>query len=53
MVSQLQAVAHGTNHPKVAEAVARAQQAKQLLAEAVAAAQQAAQAAHDYMAVLG
>jgi hypothetical protein len=53
MVSQLQAVAHGTNHPKVAEAVARAQQAKQLLAEAVVAAQQAAQAAHEYMAVLG
>ncbi len=53
MVVRLQAVARGTNHPKIAEAVARAQQAKQRLAEAVTAAQAAAQAAHDYMAVLG
>lgn len=53
MIMRLQAVSHGTNHPKIAEAVARAQQAKQRLAEAVTAAQAAAQAAHDYMAVLG
>jgi hypothetical protein len=53
MVTRLQGVAHGTNHAKVAEAVARAQQAKQRLEEAIVLAQGAAQAAHDYMGVLG
>ncbi|GAA5183534.1 hypothetical protein GCM10023322_23030 [Rugosimonospora acidiphila] len=53
MIAQLQVVAHGTNHPKVAEAVARAQQCQQQLAQAVILAQAATQAAHDYVAVLG
>jgi DNA-binding helix-hairpin-helix protein with protein kinase domain len=53
MVTRMRAVSQGTNHPKLAEAVSRAQQAKQRLAEAVTAAQQAAQAARDYMGILG
>ncbi len=53
MISGLQSVARGTNHAKVAEALARAQQVKQHLADAVTAAQQAAQAANDYITVLG
>lgn len=53
MVSRLQAVSRGTNHAKVAEAVTRAQQARQGLEQAIIAAQQAAQAAREYMVVLG
>jgi cytochrome c556 len=53
MIMQLQAVGQGTGHPKIAEAVAKAQEAKQRFAEAAQLAQAAAQAAKDYMGVLG
>jgi hypothetical protein len=53
MIARLSAVAAGTNHPKVAEAIARAQQCKQKFAEAAALAQAASQAANQYATVLG
>jgi hypothetical protein len=53
MLVRLRAVAAGTNHPKVTEAVARAEQSKRLLAEAATTAQAAAQAARDYIGILG
>lgn len=53
MIAQLQAVARGTTHPKVQEAVAKAQQCRQKLTEAAALALAATQSAHDYIGVLG
>jgi hypothetical protein len=53
MITRMQVVARGTNHPRVAEAIAKAQQSKQKFTEAAALAQAAAQAATDYAAVLG
>jgi hypothetical protein len=53
MIARLAVVAAGTQHPKVAEAIAKAAQSKQKFAEAAALAQAAAQAANDYAAVLG
>ena len=52
-IAMLQAVARGSNHPKVREAIAAAEQQKQLLAQAVARAHATAQAARDYIGVLG
>lgn len=52
-IAMLQAVARGTNHPKVQEAIAAAEQQKQLLGEAVNRAHATAQAAQDYIGVLG
>lgn len=52
-LQRLQAVAQGTNHPKVQEAMQRAQQCRQLLQQAAQLAQASAQAARDYTAVLG
>jgi hypothetical protein len=52
-IAMLQAVARGTNHPKVREAIGAAEQQKQLLAQAVQRAHATAQAARDYMGVLG
>jgi hypothetical protein len=53
MINRLRVVAAGTNHAKVAEALARAEQSKQRLAEAGTLAQAAAQAARDYIGILG
>jgi hypothetical protein len=53
MIVRLQSVASGTNHAKVIEAVAKAEQCKQRLTEAAMLAQAAAQAARDYIVVLG
>ena len=53
MLTRLQAVARGTQHPKVTEALARTQQCKQRLAEAIQLAQAASQGARDYIGHLG
>jgi hypothetical protein len=53
MIQRLRVVAAGTSHPKVTEALARAEQSKQRLAEAGTLAQGAAQAARDYIVILG
>jgi hypothetical protein len=53
MIQRLRVAAAGTNHPKVTEALASAEQSKQRLAEAGPLAQAAAQAARDYIVILG
>ncbi len=53
MIARLTAVARGTNHPKLAEAIAKAQQSKQRFAEAAALADAAAKAAREYIGILG
>lgn len=53
MITRLRAVAQGTSHPKIQEAIAKAEQAKQKLDEAAALANAAAESARAYMAVLG
>ena len=52
-IAMLQAVAVGTNHPKVREAIAAAEQQKQLLIQAVGRAQATAQSSREYIGVLG
>jgi hypothetical protein len=52
-IAMLQAVAVGTNHPKVREAIAAAEQQKQLLMQAVGRAQATAQSSREYIGVLG
>ncbi len=53
MIAQLQVVARGSTHPKVQEAMVKAQQCKQRLTEAAALALAATQSAHDYIGILG
>lgn len=53
MLSRLRAVAAGTGHPRIAEAIARGEQTKQQLAEAAALMQGSSQAARDYIGILG
>ncbi|MEU8328246.1 hypothetical protein [Micromonospora sp. NPDC048839] len=50
---RLRAVAAGTGHPMLAEAISRAEQSKQRLVEAMALLQGSSQAARNYMNVLG
>ncbi|MET7708963.1 hypothetical protein [Micromonospora sp. NPDC005413] len=50
---RLRAVAAGTGHPTLAEAIARAEQNKQRLVEAATTLQGSSQAARQYMSVLG
>ncbi|GAB3799349.1 hypothetical protein [Micromonospora zhanjiangensis] len=52
-LARLRAVAAGTGHPKIAEAIARAEQSKQHLAQAAQLVQGGSQAAREYMSVLG
>ena len=52
-LTRLTAVAQGTQHPKIIEAIGMIQQCKQRLGEAAQLAQAAAQAARDYIGVLG
>jgi hypothetical protein len=52
-LARLRAVAAGTGHPKIAEAIARGEQSKQRLAEAAHLVQGGAQAAREYLGVLG
>jgi major membrane immunogen (membrane-anchored lipoprotein) len=53
MISQYQTAAVGTQHPKLMEAITRANEAKQKLAEAANLVQAATKAAQDYTAMLG
>ncbi|MFC6018496.1 hypothetical protein ACFP2T_20080 [Plantactinospora solaniradicis] len=53
MLSRLRVVAAGTGHPKIGEAIARAEQSKQRLDEAATLAQGSSQAARDYIGILG
>jgi hypothetical protein len=53
MLTRLRAVAAGTGHPKLAEAIARGEQSKQRLAEAANLIQGGSQAAREYMGILG
>ncbi|GAB3141272.1 hypothetical protein GCM10027290_13680 [Micromonospora sonneratiae] len=53
MLSRLRAVAAGTGHPKIAEAIARAEQTKQQLAQAAALIQGSSSAAREYIGLLG
>ncbi|MBF9130206.1 hypothetical protein I0C86_14755 [Plantactinospora sp. S1510] len=53
MLSRLRAVAAGTSHPKIGEAINRAEQSKQRLGEAATLAQGGSQAARDYIGILG
>jgi hypothetical protein len=53
MLARLRAVAAGTGHPKIAEAIARGEQTKQRLAESAALIQGGSQAARDYIGILG
>lgn len=50
---RLRAVAAGTGHPTLGEAIARAEQSKQQLVEAATILQGSSQAARQYMSVLG
>lgn len=52
-IAMLQAVARGTSHPKLQEAISAAEQQKQLLGEAVNRAHATVQAAQEYIGVLG
>ncbi|WP_435204496.1 hypothetical protein [Micromonospora sp. bgisy143] len=53
MLARLRAIAAGTGHPTIAEAIARGEQSKQRLAEAMTLVQGSAEAARRYIAVLG
>ncbi|MEH1016359.1 hypothetical protein V6U90_25045 [Micromonospora sp. CPCC 206060] len=53
MLMQLRAIAAGTGHPAIAEAIARAEQSKQRLMEAATLAQGSAAATRQYISVLG
>ncbi|ROT33319.1 hypothetical protein EF879_06255 [Micromonospora sp. HM5-17] len=53
VLTRLRAVAAGTNHPKVAEAIQRAEQTRQRLAEAATLIQGSGGAAREYVSVLG
>lgn len=51
-LAQLRAVGAGTNHPLIAEAIARTEQSRQRLVEATALLQSSAQAARNYLNAL-
>ncbi|GIM82731.1 hypothetical protein Sar04_08690 [Salinispora arenicola] len=51
-LARLRAVGAGTNHPLVAEAIARTEQSRQRLVEATALLQSSAQAARNYLNAL-
>jgi hypothetical protein len=53
VLARLRAVAAGTNHAKIAEAIQRAEQSRQRLAEAATLIQGSSAAARDYASVLG
>ncbi|MFF5217612.1 hypothetical protein [Micromonospora sp. NPDC000442] len=53
VLARLRAVAAGTGHPAIAEAIARAEQSKQRLVEAATTLQGSTQAARQYINVLG
>ncbi len=53
MLSRLRAVAAGTGHAKIAESIARAEQAKQRLTEIATLIQGSGQAAREYSSILG
>ncbi|MFY1574863.1 hypothetical protein ACN26Z_08235 [Verrucosispora sp. WMMD703] len=53
MLARLRAVAAGTGHPAIAEAIARGEQSKQRLAEAVTLVQGSSEAARRYVGILG
>ena len=53
MLAQLRALAQGTNHPALQDAIAKTEQAKQKLTEASALAAAAAESARAYIAILG
>ncbi len=53
VLARLRAVATGTNHAKVAEAIARAEQSKQRLTEAASLVQGSGNAAREYIGILG
>ncbi|MGC4768613.1 hypothetical protein ACLQ25_06445 [Micromonospora sp. DT44] len=53
MLARLRAIAAGTGHPTIAEAIARGEQSKQRLAEAMTLVQGSAEAARRYIGVLG
>lgn len=53
MLVRLRAVAAGTGHPAIAEAIGRAEQSKQQLVEAATLVQGSIQGAHQYIGVLG
>lgn len=53
VLNRLRAVSAGTGHPKTAEAIARAEQAKQQLAQAAVLIQGSSAAAREYSSLLG
>jgi hypothetical protein len=53
ILTRLRSVAAGTGHPKIAEAIQRAEQSKQRLAEAATLIQGSAAAAREYVGILG
>ncbi|GIJ76275.1 hypothetical protein Xph01_07070 [Micromonospora phaseoli] len=53
VISRLRAVAAGTGHPAISEAIARAEQSKQRLIEATTVLQGSTQAARQYISILG
>lgn len=53
VLARLRAVAAGTNHARIAEAIQRAEQRQQRLAEAATLIQGSAAAAREYAGVLG
>lgn len=53
VINRLRAVAAGTGHPKIAEAIARAEQTKQQLGQAAALIQGSSGAAREYIGILG
>ncbi|MCX4389199.1 hypothetical protein OG777_20020 [Micromonospora peucetia] len=52
-LARMRAVATGTGHPAIAEAIARAEQSRQRLVEAMSLIQGSSEAARNYMNVLG
>ncbi|WP_433391105.1 hypothetical protein [Micromonospora sp. KLBMP9576] len=53
MLARLRAIASGTGHPRIAEAIARGEQSKQRTAEAMTLVRGSAEAAHRYIGALG
>ncbi|WP_434740402.1 hypothetical protein [Micromonospora sp. SH-82] len=53
MLSRLRAVAAGTGHPAVMQAIGRAEQSKQQLVEAATTLQGSTEAARQYISILG
>ncbi|MFF0234325.1 hypothetical protein [Micromonospora sp. NPDC005254] len=53
MLARLRAVAAGTGHPALSEAIARAEQSKQRLIEAATTLQGSTAAARQYISILG